>query len=336
MLKSLKVFLLATCFICVAVISIAYGRQQNKNWSEEEPVHVSIGINKSLKSAPVVISWKSGYFLKQGIKADLVMENSAVPLMKKLFAGKLDVICAPEHLVAFNALDRDDFRIIAVLNRNQSNELIINKDSGIHGIQQLKGARIGLKKKSSSFYFLYRLLLINGINLTDVHLVDISLSQMAASLTDKKVDAIIVWPPFTEYAKEKIGNKALSFNAHMGRDMYWVLVANKRWCKENTQTLERCLSALQSGFELIDKSPEKAMAISSTYFGFSDNRIKKEWGSYNFRMELPRGLILAMEQEAGWKIKQLKKNSPTPDFLELIEFRPLENLYPKKIDIIHK
>ena len=336
MKKRSKIFFLATCFICVAAISIAYGRQQNKNWSEDEAVQVSIGINKSLKSAPIVISRESGYFLEQGIKADLVMEISAVPLMEKLFAGELDVICAPEHLVAFNALDRDDFRIIAVLNRNQSHELIINKDSGIHGIQQLKGARIGLKKKSSSFYFLYRLLLINGINLTDVHLIDISPSQMTASLTDKRVDAIITWPPFTEHAKEKIGNKGLFFNAHMGRDMYWVLVANKKWCKDNTKILEMCLSALQSGFELIDKSPEKAMAIASTYFGFSDNRIKKEWGSYNFRLELPRGLILAMEQEAEWKIKQLKKISPIPDFLELIEFRPLENLYPKKIDIIHK
>ncbi len=263
------------------------------------------------------------------------MESSAVPLLDKLFSGELDIICAPEHLVAFNALKREDFRIIATLNRNQSQELIINKDSGIKEIRHLKGARIGLKKKSSAFYFLYRLLLINGINLSDVHLVDIPSSELAERVAAGKVDAIITWPPFTTQAKQKLGNKALYFNVHMGRDMYWVLLAKSSWCEKNSEILENFLSALQSGFELMEKSPEKAMAISSTYFGFPVDRIKEECGLYNFRLELPRGLILAMEQEAEWKIHQLEKNSPIPDFLKLIEFGPLEKVYPEKVDIIH-
>ena len=263
------------------------------------------------------------------------MESSAVPLLDKLFSGELDIICAPEHLVAFNALKRDDFRIIATLNRNQSHELIINKDSGIKEIHHLKGARIGLKKKSSTFYFLYRLLLINGINLADVHLVDMISSKLSESVITGKVDAIITWPPFTAQAKQKLGDKALSFNVHMGRDMYWVLLAKSSWCEQNSEILERFLSALQSGFELMEKSPEKAMAISSTYFGFPVDRIKKECELYNFRLELPRGLILAMEQEAEWKIHQFKNDSSIPDFLKLIEFGPLEKLYPKKVDIIH-
>ncbi len=263
------------------------------------------------------------------------MESSAVPLLDKLFSGELDIICAPEHLVAFNALEREDFRIIATLNRNQSQELIINENSGVKEIRHLKGTKIGLKKKSSAFYFLYRLLLINGINLSDVHLVDMISSELSEGIVTGKVDAIITWPPFTTQAKQKLGNKALSFNVHMGRDMYWVLLAKKSWCEKNSEILERFLSALQSGFELLEKSPEKAMGISSTYFGFPMDRIKEEHMLYYFRLELPRGLILAMEQEAEWKIHQLKKDFSIPDFLKLIEFEPLEILYPEKVDIIH-
>ena len=292
MQKKFKIFFFGV--LCFVFILMIYNSQKEKKWSEDEMISISVGINKSLKSAPVAVSWKSGFFLQQGIKADLIMEASAVPLLDKLFSGELDIICAPEHLVAFSALNRGDFRIIATLNRNQSQELIINKDSGIKEIRDFKSIRIGLKEKSSASYFLYRWLLINGINFTDVHLVDMIPSELSKSLAAGNVDAIVTWPPFTAQAKQKLGDKALSFNVHLGRDMYWVLLAKSKWCEKNYKVLERFLSALQSGFELIEKSPEKAMEISSAYFGFPGDRIKEEWGLYDFALKLPRGCVLAM------------------------------------------
>jgi len=102
MQKKFKIFFFGVlCFVFFAFILTIYNRQKEKKWLEDEMISISVGINKSLKSAPVAVSWKSGFFLQQGIKADLIMEASAVPLLDKLFSGELDIICALEHPVAF-------------------------------------------------------------------------------------------------------------------------------------------------------------------------------------------------------------------------------------------
>ncbi|HQL33578.1 MAG TPA: hypothetical protein PK969_10015, partial [Treponemataceae bacterium] len=64
----------------VAVLAAILGLAScQKNRMESVPV-LSVGINRSLKSAPVVMADVHGLFQKNGISVDIKIENSAVSL----------------------------------------------------------------------------------------------------------------------------------------------------------------------------------------------------------------------------------------------------------------
>ncbi len=296
---------------------------------------VTVGISNSLKSLPLVLAERIDAFTRQGLDVKLVMEPSAGPALDRMMEGQVDIACAPEMLVALLALERNDFRILAVLNRNQSQVLIINTTSGAYSPFGLKGRRIGLKMDSAAPYFLYRKLLYHELSLASVELVDVEPPQMADKLVGGEIDAAVVWPPYTDRILKRLGKSGLVFDVHIGRDIYWLMIAREDWCREQAGTIKPFLSALQDGFDFMASHPEKSMATAADYFGYPPESVRREWDLYHFGLELPQSLLFAMEQEVEWWRERHDFAGPSPDFLSLIAYRPLETLYPDKVTIIH-
>ena len=297
-------------------------------------IQMKAGINNSLKSAPLVIADKTGCFKRRGLAVTLVRESSSSPLLERMLSGELDIVCVPEQLVAFLAMERSDFRIVGVVNRNQSQELIINTARHVYSPFGLKGHRIGLDMNSAAPYFLYRKLLFYNLSLDDVELVDVRPDLMADKMAAGEIDAAIVWPPFSNRILRRLGQQALVTNAHIGRDMYWLMVARKDWCRDHVETLESFFAALEEAFDYMASSPQKAMSLAGRYFGFSPERVSQEWDTYHFDLELPQSLLFAMEQEARWWQRRMHVIGSTPDFFNLIDSQPLKNMFPDKVSII--
>ena len=297
-------------------------------------IQLAAGINDSLKSAPLVIADKTGCFQRRGLAVTLIRESSSSPLLDRMFAGELNIVCVPEQLVAFLAMERDDFRIVGVLNRNQSQELIINTARHVYSPFGLKGRRIGLDMNSAAPYFLYRKLLFYNLALDDVELVDVKPDRLPDKMVAGEIDAAIVWPPFSNRIIQRLGGQALATNAHIGRDMYWLMVAREDWCRDHTEELECFFAALEDAFNYMAAFPQEAMALAGRYFDFPPERLRQEWGIYNFGLELPQSLLFAMEQEARWWRRRMHVAGTMPDFLSLIDSRPLKNRFPDKVSII--
>ena len=295
---------------------------------------ITIGLNKSLKSTPFVVAEQRDFFEREGLAVKLVAASSSAPLLDMLGAGQLDIACAPEQLIAFLAMDRDDFRILVVLNRSRTQELIINSAGGVYSPFGLKGRRIGLKMDSAAPYFLYRKLLYHNIALDDVVLVDMEPEMIADRIAAGAVDAAVAWPPYSYQVRQRLGKNALVANVHIGRDMYWVMVARAHWCRENMNVTGSLLKGLQAAFDHIHDDPGQAMTVAADYFGFSAEAVRREWGVHHFELELPQSLLFAMEQAVEWRWKQSEEAGTMPDFLSMVEYRPMEKLFPGKVTII--
>ncbi|MFP4446558.1 MAG: ABC transporter substrate-binding protein [Desulfosudaceae bacterium] len=309
--------------------------EQADSRAGETPVTVSVGINNSLKSVPIVIAREKGFFAENGLSVSLTKTESAVPLLQMMGEGTLDVVCTPEQLLAFRALKQQDFRILAALNRNQSQELVMNTARGVDAVTDLKGRRIGLKMNSAAPYFLYRLLLYHHLAMDDVELVGMELAEMPEQMAAGKIDAAIAWPPHTVQIRQTLGENIHTVNAHMGRDMYWVLAARAAWCDDHIPALRAFLKALQSAFSFMAASPQESMTIAGSYFGFPPERVRGEWATYHFKLELPQSLLFAMEQEACWRQQLRGQKEAPPDFFALVECRPMKKLCPDTVTIIH-
>lgn len=294
-----------------------------------------IGINTTLKSTPVVIAQQMGLFERYGIQARVVTYQSGVEAMSALFSGEVDVATVPEHLAAFNSIERRDFRILAVVNRNQTQELVARRDRGIESPRDLKGRTIGLKKKSSSLYWLYRLLVYNNLSLDDVELIDSEPDDLPTMLSSGTVDAVITWYPHAYNCRDALGDDAYYTAAQLGQDMYWLVVGMEGWLDEHPGIVLRFLQALRESVDYINVHPREAKEIVAEYFNMEQEYVDFEWPLHTFRLELPQSLLLALEQECRWKIKQMEDGTEMPNYLEFIYFDGLASVAPEAVTIVY-
>ncbi len=331
-------FLFLAAALLTVLVALIFSRHSNmgrlSDGGKASFFPLTVGINNSLKSAPLVIADKIGGFTQQGLAVTLSRASTSALLLERMLAGKLDVVCVPEQLIAFLAMERSDFRVLAVLNRNQSQELIINTDKKVYSPFGLKGRRIGLDMDSAAPYFLYRKLLFYNITLGDVELIDLKPNMIPDKMAAGEIDAAIVWPPYSSRIRRQLGTRAVFSNAHLGRDMYWLLVARDDWCRDHEQVLEYFFVALETAFVFMKDFPGKAMSMAGEYFDSPSHRVSEEWGLYHFDLELPQSLLFALEQEARWWREWHQANGRLPDFFLLVESRPLKNTFPDKVTII--
>ena len=74
--------------------------------------------------------------------------------------------------------------------------LIVQKDSNIQSVQDLKGKRIALNKGSNVHYLLLKVLEANNLKLSDIEVVYLPPSDARAAFERGAVDAWVIWDPF--------------------------------------------------------------------------------------------------------------------------------------------
>ena len=296
---------------------------------------ITVGINTTIKSANIILAKELGLFKKQGLDVELVVEQTGADLIELLYQGKVDLVTIPEQLAAFAALHRNDFQILTVINRNQTQELIARKDHGIADIKDLKGKKIALTKKSGSPYWLNRMLVYNGLSIDDVQLLNAQPLDQIRMLDEGTVDALICWLPYTYKAREVLNKNAVWLKANLGQDMYWIVVGMKKWIHEDPVVSTKFLRAVQQATNFIETDPEQTKKILSVFLKLEKEKIDLEWPRHRFSLELPQNLILAMEQEVQWKIGQVKGEKNIPNFLNYIYWDALQKLNPDAVTIVH-
>lgn len=297
--------------------------------------HLAIAINTTIKSAPLIIAQQAGFFTANGLDVELIVKQSGVKAINALHEGHVAMATVPEHIAAFDSLKRDDFQIVAVINRNQSHELIGRKDHGINSVSDLRGKKVAITKKSASSYWLHRLLVYNSLSMADIELIDASPPELVQLITEGSVDAVNTWHPHAYKSREALGENAFYLPTQLGQDMFWLLIGSRQWLAANPAVTVRLLKALEQTARFIKTKPDEAKTYLAAFLKLEKNYLDFEWPLHRFVVELPQNLILAMEQEAQWKIGQSGLQREVPDFLEFVYFEGLSTLNPATISIIH-
>ena len=119
--------------------------------------------------------------------------------------------------------------------------------------------------------------------------------------------------------------------------MTWNISGSRSWIEANPQRVKKFLMAIVKANRFIAEKPGEALAISSKYIGSDSPLLKKEWPDYNFVVKLDQSLILTLEDQARWMIKNSGgRNKKLPDFLNLIYSSGLKAAQPEMISITGK
>jgi hypothetical protein len=83
------------------------------------------------------------------------------------------------------------------------------------------------------------------------------------------------------------------------------------------------------------ENPEEAQAIVAQRLNFSDRYMKYAWPKSKFEVSLPQALIIVMEDEARWMIKNgLTTSTRVPNFINYIDFDGVQAVKPGAITIV--
>ncbi len=296
---------------------------------------ISVGATTQELSTLIWIAEEKGYFEENGLDATVKAYDTGIETKNALLAGEVDVADTVDFVISGLGLEGVDIKVLASIDTAIIDYIIARKDRGISSLSDLKGKKIGIKRGSSAEYYLGRTLLFNNLSLQDVELIALHPPEMADSIVQGKVDATITWHPHNYHIKKSLGDNAIVWSAQGGQNVYWVIFSKDEFIQEYPGKVKRLLKALIQAEEFVKYNDLEAKKIMARRVNLDLPYIESVWSDFHFVVDLPQGMIIAMEDQARWKMdNNLTDKTEVPNYLDYIYLDALEEVKPEAIGII--
>ena len=199
-MKKLVIILTALCML------LALGCCGEKKAAQpKEKTKVSMALLRLTSSAPLFIAMDKGFFAEENLQVEPQWFDAAHPIAVATASSQVDVGATGITASLFNmAASGQKLAIVADKGREEkgqsSSALIVTADNyanGVTSLEALKGKRVGITQKGSTFHYMIgRMLETKGMSLNDVELIPLGkLSAVMAALESKQIDAAILNEP---------------------------------------------------------------------------------------------------------------------------------------------
>ena len=234
----------------------------------EQPLR--IGWVYAMANAPALIAEEKGFFARHGINTELRRFNSGPLVMNALKAGDLDLayIGMPPVYHAYESAT--GIRIIAKVNYGQA-AMIVNQDSAIRSLADLKGRRIASIRKGSGMDVLLRGLVLKeqaGLDPdTDVQIIHMQARMMEASVEQHVVDAAFTWEPFVSMATLARDARVIyDMNEAVPRYPWYVIVSRDTVMQNRRADVRKVLQAHDQAIDYLNREQDASNRIIARAF----------------------------------------------------------------------
>lgn len=152
----------------------------------------------------IVKRWADRY----GLRIDFVQMGDYVSSLELFKSGDIDGVTATlGDGFSLAAAGGRDTTVVLLNDYSNGNDGILSK--AVSSITELRGRRIHLQKGSVSHYLLARALAKNGLDQSDVTLVNLSSVDIVSAYSSTNVETIVAWNPELEIMRSSFGGKLL-------------------------------------------------------------------------------------------------------------------------------
>lgn len=138
--------------------------------------------------------------------------------------------------------------------------LIVQKNSPIQSIQDLKGKRVALNKGSNVHYLLLKLLEKNQLTLQDIQVVYLPPADARAAFEKGAVDAWVIWDPFFAAAEQQIGARVLTTGQNLVSNHQFYL-ADRKFAEQHPEVLKTVVQQLNQTTEWVKTHQDDAARL---------------------------------------------------------------------------
>jgi len=158
--------------------------------------------------------------------------------------------------------------VILVLNESRGGDQLLARE-GIGSIAQLRGRRVGVTFSTLGPYVLSRALEQESLSLADVEVRNVTLASMPAAIANGALDAVVLFPPYSELAARQGRSKRLFDSSSIPGEIFDVLVVSPAYFAEQKDALVLLLQAWQAAHALARQEPEATATLLARREGIS-------------------------------------------------------------------
>jgi len=225
-LKKVFIFIFAVVFVFTAAACGNSNNGENSNKgttsgatetstdkpaAKKEKLRIAYHPNMGGSSA-IITGMKKGYFEEQNLEIELVKFTSGPPEVAAMVSGDIDLgyVGHGAHFLAVEG----KVKIISLDVLSKAEELMVRTDSGIATAKDLKGKTVATQLGTSGDIVLDLALKKEGMTRDDVKLINMDMAGAVSAFIAKKVDAVIVWAPYSVEIKKNVGNDNITVLAN--------------------------------------------------------------------------------------------------------------------------
>ena len=318
----------------VAIVLLSILLASAVRYASAEPLRV--GVFPNLHCALIYLADSQGYFKKQGLDVTIKLQESGLVALNDLIADKIDIGPTAELAFVLRAFEYPELKIAATIYNGSDHDIVVRKDRGITRPRDLQGKSIAVTRRSSGEFFLYNYLVFNRMQTGSVRLVYDTPQEMVKAMADGTIDAALSWPPYTTMMAKQLGAEGARWPAQSGQDYYLVLLAKEGSLRKQPKMMEQFLLALSEAERFTAQYPDRAQTILRNILKTDAEMFSEDWSRSHFRLELTQDLLVLMEREAKWAIRnKLVAKKEVPNYLNCLYFDALDKIKPDAVSIVH-
>ncbi len=284
----------------------------------------------------VYIAENQGYFKENGLDVTIKDYGAGKLTIDALLAGQADISTATEFAFVSNSFDNPDLRVIGTIATARICELVARKDHGINKPEDLKGKKIGITKKSRGEFSLGGLLAFNSLSMDDIEIVDMKPRELVNAIAQGRIDAALTWDPYIYNIKARLGESTLAWPEQIGQGFHFILITKEDWIKNHFSATRRLLKSLLQAENFVKSNVSQVKELIKGEFYYESGYVDYGFHKHDFVVKLPQTLLLAMEGQARWRIKNnLTDKTGVPNYLDYLYLDGLKALKPEAVTVIH-
>jgi ABC-type nitrate/sulfonate/bicarbonate transport system substrate-binding protein len=341
MTNKLRLSLILLLLATLACAGYFYHARQTPQYGRYQGPLEKITIGTTLAGSYSTLLWvadKKGYFHANGLEVNFVLYPAGVKALEDLLAGKVDLAtCADFAFVSKIFAGGEDLRGLGSIAAFMGHEVMALKEKSIGKPEDLKGKRIGLTPKTSAEFFLGTFLTFNGLSSKDVEIIPLESPDLKDALLEGRVDAVVTWQPYSFDIKNQGGNGIIVWPGQTAQEGYWLLVTTRKVIQAKSASLERLMRALAQAEEFVAHNEAEAKALAAARYELPPDYFNQVWLESRYVLSLHQALLLALEDEARWSIKQqLTDQKAVPNYLTYLYLEPLAKAKPNSVRLLGK
>ena len=224
-----------------------------------------VGFNAWIGSIAFFVAQDKGFFKAEGLDVQTKSFSAPGDGLAPLIAGSLDAHLSTADSV-LTVLDKapGQLKVVYLTDTSAGADAILAKKE-IADIKGMKGKKVAATLGQCNQLLLEKALEKAGLTDADIQLVNMNPDDAGSAFAAGKIDVAVTWEPWiTKVSGEKKGNVIFS-SKETPNLILDVLAISTKTAKTKAAETKAFLKALNRGYDFVQKSPDEAAAIQTSF-----------------------------------------------------------------------